>query len=240
MGGLIASYLLRYGKDNSTTNKNEWGLSPLINKVYFIATPFQGSIKFLKNIINGDRVGLNQTLLSQPSLFSFPSIYYLLPLNKNLIPIKNGEKDHEKSLSDIGTWEKFKLDILNHEQNSDTIYENRRKYLINCLSDANKFHSLLHADSNKIEIPCTSTKLIHIASKNRKSLSRLEIFLNNKLNWQYDEGDGAVPFHSTLIPNIFSKFESKDFLVRSEHAKMLSDKEVQEIIWQEIALSLSN
>jgi hypothetical protein len=189
--------------------------------------------------MNGDPILFNKTLLSPTALFSFPSMYYLLPLNKNSIKVKNGTQNQSMLLSDIKTWENFKLDVLNPEQNSVITHENRRQYLIDCLANATTFHSHLHAISN--ETTCSSTKLIHIASKNRKSLSGLEMCMqSDQLNWQYDEGDGAIPFDSTLIPGDFSKFETNSFLVKPEHSKMLSDKEVQDIIWQEIALSLIN
>ncbi len=233
MGGLIASYLLRYGNDDLNSNKNEWLLTSLINKVYLIATPFRGIMGRLQDLIIGQKIGLNHTLLSPLSLCTFPSVYFSIPLQKAIKDTTN----KEWLLSDLKTWEHFKFGILNNESISHEILDKRKNYLSACLSSANEFHHLLNVISN--EKPSLPLKFVCITSNYGKSLSGVEINeISNRLNWQYEQGDGIAPLSSTCLPEPFSIFESKNYLVKSEHAKMMSDTNVQEILWQEISLGL--
>lgn len=237
MGGLIASYLLRYGKDN--THQQEWALAPYLNKIFFVATPFKGAIKSLHEIIHGSKFGINRSLLSPQSICTFPSTYYLLPSYNNALSIVKENSLHESSLYDLNTWQKYELSFLNKPFANLEISDKRLSYLRHCLATGKEFQQRLHSEA-KVSSGA-NTKLVLINSDAHDSLAKLEINEHSgQFNWHHAQGDGTIASYAIQTPSFFSSFQTQQYSVKAKHAKMFLAKEVQEICWQEISSSLDS
>lgn len=233
MGGLIACYVLRYGKNNLKSQQEEWGLAPLLNKIIFAATPFRGTIRALYDIRYGAKIGWNRSLLAPKTMCTFPSAYYLLPSYQGAFTVNGQTGSKERSLFDINTWEQHQLSFLNQDIPDQAIKKNRLAYLQNCLLSGKKFTDLLHANSKTK--PFSDTNIRLISSDSHESLSKIEIAQNpTELRWQYAKGDGSISTTAMQPPELFSLFATQKYLTNAEHSRMFANKDVQEICWQEL------
>lgn len=115
MGGLIARYYIRYGKqdvlNDNYFNKNltMYG-AERVRRVILLGTPNLGSVKTLNLFIKGVRLGLNG--IGTETLATMPSLYQLFPhpLNDWIVTTKG--KSLNRDLFDINTWRRFQWSIF--------------------------------------------------------------------------------------------------------------------------------
>jgi len=234
MGGLIAAYLLRHGRCASVSADEEWVLSRYINKVIFVAVPFQGAIKVLRDLISGTKLGFNHSLLSAKALCTFPSIYCLLPCYENAITKSSNNVLTELSAHDPTIWDDYQFSLLNGPNASAEIRHLRQAYLKRHLILSKEFHDALHTSENSSNPPA-DVKIITISGTSHNTLSELQINDNgNHFIWQNQEGDGSVPLHSSSPPDRFKIFSQKNYRVGAEHTAILKSQAVQKIIYDEL------
>lgn len=115
MGGLIARYYIRYGKqdvleDNDFDKKVTMYGGDRVRRVVLLGTPNLGSVKTLNLFINGVNTGLKQ--IGTETLATMPSLYQLFPhpLNNWIV---NGKGDPlNRDLFDVETWRRFQWSIF--------------------------------------------------------------------------------------------------------------------------------
>ncbi len=91
MGGLIAHLYL---KDHAES----------VDKVVYVAVPFQAGLSYLEDIDKGSSVGLNHGILSPLAVFSHPGSFALLP--------KPGTRTYKhQDLMEIKTWKDNRLSV---------------------------------------------------------------------------------------------------------------------------------
>jgi pimeloyl-ACP methyl ester carboxylesterase len=108
MGGLVARYYLRYGKEEPAEGMPvTWAGARRIRHLVLTAVPSGGAIHALEGILYGNRVGLSYTTLAAPVVARMPSVYQLLPprgapglVNHDLEPL-------DVDLHAVETWERF-------------------------------------------------------------------------------------------------------------------------------------
>lgn len=79
MGGLIAAYYLRYGRQEPDHAIETWEGARQINRAVLAGVPFKGTMIAFRNSQHGVQIGFNRTLLQPLAVSSFPATYYLLP-----------------------------------------------------------------------------------------------------------------------------------------------------------------
>ena len=200
MGGLIASYVLQTIEVN------------VIRQVFFIAVPFQGSLKILLDLIYGSKFGLNKILLSAKAMSSFPSLYYLLP--------RYFEATSEHDLFDIETWKKFQLGYLAQQGEKEQL-----KFLKCQLEAVSHFYKKLGSAENKA---CEDTKLIFINSQSYSTPTQIQFA--PEINILSDAGDGTVSNISLQVPNYFKQFRHEHYSINKLHAISFTSDEVIKII----------
>ncbi len=198
LGGLITSYLM-----NSS-------IAETIRQVFFVAVPFQGTLKALLDLMYGTKLGLNKTLLSKESMASFPSIYYLLPRYAAATP--------NHSFYDINTWKKFNLCSLASR-------DNHLKFVETQLNKANSFYNKLENTSHEF---CKKTKYIFINNLTHSTPTSIEFGLENKI--LSSKGDGSVIYSSLQIPDYFKKFNHEIYHIDKPHAQSFRDSQLIKII----------
>jgi pimeloyl-ACP methyl ester carboxylesterase len=90
MGGLIAYYYLRYGSDR-TGRTLTWQGARTVSRVAFVGTPFGGAPLALRDLLRGTTTALNSALLSREALFTFASVFELLPMTDGFFVDKGGQ-----------------------------------------------------------------------------------------------------------------------------------------------------
>ena len=115
MGGLIARYYIRYGKqdvinDNEFVNKVTMYGASRVRRVILLGTPNLGSIRTMNLFITGLDIGINQ--IGSETLASMPSLYQLFPhsLNDWIVDINGAPLDRD--LFDVELWRRFEWSIF--------------------------------------------------------------------------------------------------------------------------------
>jgi len=137
MGGLIARYYMRYGKqdvigDNDFNQKLTMYGAERVRRVILVGTPNLGSVKTLNLFIQGVDIGINQ--ISTETLASMPSLYQLFPHPLVDWIVKSDGKPLKRDLYDIDVWRSFQWSIFDPKVRQEILnrYENKaqgEKYL---------------------------------------------------------------------------------------------------------------
>lgn len=118
MGGLIARYYIRYGKqdvidDNDFDAKLTMYGAERVRRIILLGTPNLGSIKTLNLFIQGVDIGIKQ--ISTETLASMPSLYQLFPHPLNNWIVKSDGTPLARDLFSVDTWKRFEWSIFNPE-----------------------------------------------------------------------------------------------------------------------------
>ena len=122
MGGLIARYYIRYGREDVVEDNdfpvNMYG-GERVRRVVLLGTPNLGSVKILRAFIDGIKIGFRS--IPPETLATMPSLYQLLPhpLNNWLITAQG--RPLQRDLFDIETWRQFQWSIFQPEVKADII-----------------------------------------------------------------------------------------------------------------------
>ena len=129
-GGLVTRYYLAYGSVDvlNPTLKNPtptYDGKKRVNKVIYIATPFQGSMLGIRALMKGYRFGVAK--VRPETVATMPSMYYLLPPPDMVwLQTYSGARFDPtvRSLYEIETWKKYSIGIF--DPKSKTRVSNRR------------------------------------------------------------------------------------------------------------------
>ena len=253
MGGLIATYYLRYGeqKPETTTELPEenWNGAQKIDRVVLAGVPFRGAMSRFQHTQTGTRFGLNKSLLTAQAISSLPATYQLLPffetskiLSQTLKPIPN-------VIFDPHQWIQHGWGLMNAQEVRPQALENRKKFTIRELKRADRFFQLINLPSRQTErVP---TQVLHICGKGRPTLAKAILLrdpeentgrllfdehgLRNSIpeltaDLLLEEGDGSLTLESTSLPQALQEnFQGVSFTeTKTGHADMLKDREVQQ------------
>jgi pimeloyl-ACP methyl ester carboxylesterase len=115
MGGLIARYYIRYGKqdvltDNNFSEKLNMYGAERVRRIILLGTPNLGSIKTLNLFINGLDIGVSQ--IGTETLASMPSLYELFPHPLNNWIVTSDGTPLDRDLFDVDLWRRFEWSIF--------------------------------------------------------------------------------------------------------------------------------
>jgi len=115
MGGLIARYYIRYGKqdviaDNDFDKKVTMYGGDRVRRVVLLGTPNLGSVKTLNLFIKGVDIGLKQ--IGTETLATMPSLYQLFPHPLNNWIVSSKGKSLDRDLFNVETWRRFQWSIF--------------------------------------------------------------------------------------------------------------------------------
>jgi pimeloyl-ACP methyl ester carboxylesterase len=130
MGGLIARYYIRYGKqdvigDNDFDQKLTMYGASRVRRVILLGTPNLGSVRTLNLFISGLDIGVNQ--IGTETLASMPSLYQLFPHSLNDWIVTSAGESLERDLFDVEVWRSFEWSIFNPKVRQRILekYENK-------------------------------------------------------------------------------------------------------------------
>ncbi len=199
MGGLITSYVLQMFNE------------PVLRNVFFVAVPFQGTLKALLDLMHGSSFGLNKTLLSSKAMASFASVYYLLPRYPQAVV--------NYSLFDIETWKQFKLGYLMTEESPE-----KTAFLQRQLTRVELFYQRLETSG-----PTIATSKIIILT-NRTHPTPYQIHLEHGQEVIQGLGDGSVPNVSLELPSYLSHLPYDRYHIDEAHALSFNDEKLLKLV----------
>ena len=231
MGGLIARYYLRYGKQPLPKNNDlpslNWAGAKHIDQLILVGTPNSGSIQAFDELLDGKTFlsGWKRRLFSvtlptfPPSIIgTYPSVYELLPRTRHQA-LLNANDNQTLDIYNPELWKQQKWGILNPSERErikyllpQTTSEPQREEIVynhlkHNLQKAKQFH-------RSLDRPATPPKGVSISliagdaiATPRQSKINLQ---NNKRSYNnYSPGDGTVIRSSALADERISKANNK-------------------------------
>ena len=218
LGGLIASYYLRYGDQVPEDAVETWQGARHIDKVVMAAVPFKGSMTAFRNMKHGAKFGLNYTLIKPHAFASFTSSYQLQPIYQPVL------LDHEleplsHSLSDSDLWRQHGWGFLQPTAEvSQDMMDNRMSFVQHALRRGKMLSERLHAPLGKL--PEITTNLLYAFATSHATIARAVLIdtpgeSSSQLIFGTKNFEKHFPAHS---PN--SLFADGDQTVLTESAQL--------------------
>jgi pimeloyl-ACP methyl ester carboxylesterase len=224
MGGLIASYYLRYGTQEIESAIETWKGADSLTSVVMAGVPFLGVMHSFRNMNFGVTVGLNASLLSAEAYSSFPASYYTLPLADSDELLSPELQPVTSMIRNPTHWRQFEWGLLSNTMTpvSNEVVERRTAYTARWLHRSQRFLELVGA-------PPTTTHpdlppLLYVYAKGTPTLSKA-VWKGNQAKGPdslvfddpeasqsdrgmppptiYSDGDGTVTVSSALLPPAF-------------------------------------
>ncbi len=116
MGGLVARYYIRYGRDDVLMDNdfpiNMYG-GERVRRVILLGTPNLGSVQLLYSFIEGIKPGFRR--IHTETLVTMPSLYQLLPHPLNNWIVTSSGKPLRRDLFDVEIWRRFEWSIFDEK-----------------------------------------------------------------------------------------------------------------------------
>jgi pimeloyl-ACP methyl ester carboxylesterase len=211
LGGLIAMTYVRYGSGDPAKGVT-WAGAKFVKRLVLAGAPFGGAPGFLKDILEGDKTGRNEKLLSREAMASFVSAYELLPYPGTFFT------DDQKTVDDPETWKKLGAAVP-----SD---------IVSILSRRWSFRQALR-DDEKAPSPPSELKVLVVAGTDRPTIEKVAIA--DELGWwaasfsgsPTTSGDSRVPEKACTPP---SPLTFEKVTTDADHVNLLNDEKVQDAI----------
>lgn len=188
MGGLVARYAVMYGKEDLPNGKPvpNWSGEKYFNKIFLFGVPNEGAASALDTILNGrSSLGGSTNLpfvrnLTPVDIATMPSIFQLMPHQRNTRFYDEELNPMEIDLYDSKTWKEYGWSIYEKEETLNEFSEAERgrfeEYFSIVLRRAKKFHDAIDAESSKR----LSVGIFLIGSDCKMTLDALVIYKNPK------------------------------------------------------------
>ncbi len=113
MGGLIARYYIRYGREDVLESNdfpvNMYG-GERVRRVILLGTPSLGSVEILNAFIDGIKLGFRR--INTETLATMPSLYQLLPHPLNNWIVTSRGAPLKRDIFDVEIWRRFQWSIF--------------------------------------------------------------------------------------------------------------------------------
>lgn len=158
MGGLVAIYYLKYGKDplpdDGSLPELTWAGAANVEQVIIVGTPSAGSVLSLKQLIEGVNYAAITPTYSPAILGTMPSIYQLMTRSRHRTVVDAASGEPVGDLFDVATWKKYGWGLAAAKPDRtlawmlpDASEEERRAialdHLDKCLRKAKQLHEAL-------------------------------------------------------------------------------------------------
>jgi len=246
MGGLIASYYLRYGTQEIRTATETWEGTKEVRTVVLAGVPFGGSMKTFRNMIYGRPIGLNDTLLNVEAVSSFPASYYLLPLaDSDRLLTPNGT-ERQSLIGDASNWARYQWGLLRDKDGlTPGVVNNRFAYISRWLEVSRHFHDLVNRPST--HDLATGHSLMSIVGIGTLTLAKGRLddqatgrssvrFDDNAVspdaggegNTVFEDGDATVTHRASIPPDAYVKRLGLDVRVyHATHIELMNRKDIR-------------
>lgn len=110
MGGLGLAYYLRYGDAPMADAVENWMGARELSAVVFVGTPFGGTMRVFRDMVTQQDDSADKSILTREELFSFDSIFELLPVRGSAKLVDGYQQtDISSMVWDAAAWKSRKL-----------------------------------------------------------------------------------------------------------------------------------
>ncbi len=252
MGGLIASYYLRYGAQEPEAAAETWQGAESIDKVVMATVPFKGSMTAFRNMKHGAKFGLNTSLIKAHAFASFRAGYEMLPIYTPVL------LDHELqplsyTLFETTLWQKHGWGFLNNGAGaSQEAMDKRVDFVRNALERSKVLAERLHAPVRKK--PQQQPRMLYAFATSHKTIVRAVLltdttesadalifrkdpfvhhFPDQSHSLLFADGDQTVSTESAQLPAAFRQaFENlAEHTSQAAHSQIYNDTAVREKVF---------
>ncbi|HEX8877072.1 MAG TPA: hypothetical protein VF777_10015 [Phycisphaerales bacterium] len=160
MGGLVALYYLKYGKDplpdDDSVPRVTWAGAANVEQVIIVGTPSAGSVLSLKQLIDGVNYSSLTPTYAPAILGTMPSIYQLMTRSRHGTVVDAATGEPVGDLFDVETWKRYGWGLASPKPDRTLAWmlpgvddDQRRAIAIDhlekCLRKARQLHQALDA-----------------------------------------------------------------------------------------------
>ncbi|QDV23394.1 esterase/lipase family protein [Aureliella helgolandensis] len=212
MGGLLAHYYLRYGRQQLPNDGSlpvlDWNGCRKVEKAVFVGTPNTGSVLALRDLVNGYQPSILVPFQSPVVLGTMPSVYQLLPGDSQSTLVDAAGQHVNRNLFDPATWEAYQWGIVADEaerslqqllpQVADAAERRAlaRDHLAKCLYRAAQFRHSLEIPG---QLPATTE--LHLFVGDQEKTPSIVQMVPRKCTLKviaYEAGDDTTTLRSAL------------------------------------------
>ena len=242
MGGLIASYYLRYGSQDFELAQENWSGAAQIDHMIFAGVPFRGTASMFRSIQIGMRTEQNRRLLCQPAVASFPSSYQLMPIAGTSFLSKLNGSALEQDIFDGQNWSDNHWGLMEAgDKQAKQLFTNTQ------LERASQFMKQIHKPA-KQEAP-KNLEVLNVIGRGFDTPERIYVDRDKNGRWYilssqdakqhpeipdphriYGDGDYNVTASSAQLPESFTTFEHQTLYSEHQHSALYDDPTIQQQI----------
>jgi pimeloyl-ACP methyl ester carboxylesterase len=244
MGGLVASYYLRYGSQPMASARENWAGAKKIDKVVLAGVPYGGSVMSFVDLDVGRKVGPNAQLLGAPAYQSFASTYELLPEAADGL-LDGAFHPLHAPLLEADTWRQHRWGAW---RDGDPARAEE------ALVQARRFKELLRQPSTTP--PPAALRVLLVQGAGKKTLVRVVLrnldggaanVVHDRQTWNaaygekassrvlYGDGDAVVPVEASALPGGLAALPAEVVGTARGHRELLLDPAVVQRLAQYLA-----
>lgn len=218
MGGLVASYYLRYGAQDLNGAVENWQGAKQVDRVVFAGTPFRGTVEMFVDMQVGITTFRNRALLDVGALNSFPSCYELLPFPGSENIFLGTDTLQNPSVFDAEVWQQQGWGIFKTPCVDAPDCQHRLQHAQNQLRNAHDF--LARINASVTVNPPAALQILNIFGEAKGTPER--VYWNKPTHFYFrqnqmpsntlwsgrtidDRGDGLISVRSAVLPEAFAK-----------------------------------
>ncbi len=233
-GGVLISYILRYGEQDFINPSESWEGLKYIEKVSIVASPLHGAFSLFRHIKYGTPVLKNKKMMGSLDYTSFKSSYFFLP------PPLHQRGYIEKKGNEYKMFDLFNFDYWKNHQWGPFIEEHQKELPVNdqkfkeLLLRAKNFQKLLNSEVKNH--PNQTIKIQVVQGLGRSTFFYPTFFSHDSIaEYHYPKkdrlnGDGVVANVSSEPLHWFNLFDLQFLSLKAEHLKIISDYKFQKHI----------
>ena len=246
MGGLIASYYLRYGHQEPEEAVETWEGATHIEKVVLATVPFRGSMTALRNMKHGARFGLNTTLIKAYAFATFPSAYEMMPTYAPVL--LDGElKPLSHTLFESDLWQHYGWGFLdNATAASEQTKQRRLAFVTEALHKGSRLYERMHSPLENA--PRLRTQMLHTFATSHATIARAALidagatptlifrrdeftkhFPTRRYGTLFEDGDETVSVSSAQLPSAFKHALAgvAEYQSQAVHSQIFNDRKMR-------------
>ncbi len=229
-GGYITAYYLRYGVQDPEHASETWEGAGQVDNVILMGTPYRGAMLKFRDMLAGETIGLNGSLLDATAHSSFPSSYFLLPAPTEAAFMSLRGEPLPISLYSAWSWRDHAWGLLVYDSvPSLQVNNGRLTFVATHLDRAARVSRLVNAPPGRL--PPSSLKVLSIVGRGRATLAQASMDYNKLEFTLFEDGDGVVTAQSAALPAAYRQAaETRTVETPAAHRALWNGEDVEEQI----------
>lgn len=170
LGGVVASYYLRYGDQEPEAARETWQGVRSLDAVVMATAPFQGSMTAFRNMKHGVKFGLNTSLISPHAFSTFTTGYTMLPTYRPVL-LDHRLRPLPHTFFEPALWQRYAWGLLSTAGTVSTdLAEKRLAFVSRSLRRGKLLYERLHQPLSRP--PERPVRMLYAFARSHATLSR--------------------------------------------------------------------